>query len=219
MPNFAEQLEATVATLARPLRPEDGEPEASLANAEEHLGVRLPQVLRDYHLLSGRFDRFNRSHNRLLRPDEWFLDGGKLVFLEENQGVVYWGVDATLSPGEYSPVYQGPNIQGQPTEWYLEHENLSEFLLVHLHLQAVWGGYDFMGGAGISIPALEEFLVGWTFSGQVNELRAYDRKGGAACVLEEGGEESQLYFGGWTEQDFESIESDLRRVGVKIEHY
>ena len=98
MQDFPERLRATFATLARPLTPGDGEPETNIAGAEDRLGLKLPSVLRAYYRLAGRFDQFNRAHNRLLRPEEWSVDGGKLVFLEENQCVVFWGVEASRSP-------------------------------------------------------------------------------------------------------------------------
>ena len=93
------------------------------------------------------------------------MDGGKLVFLEENQCVVFWGVEAGKSPDDDPPVYQGQNVRGQPTEWYLDHELLPEFLIVMLHLQAVWGGYDFLGGSEIKSDAQVKFLTGWTAAG------------------------------------------------------
>jgi hypothetical protein len=217
MPTFSQRLESTFATLARPLTPEDGEPEPSVAQAEARLGLRLPSVLRSYYLLAGRYDRFNRAHNRLLRPEKWPVDGGKLVFLEENQWVLSWGVEASRSPDDDPPVYQGPNIRGRPTEWHLEHERCSEFLLVMLHLQAVWGGYDFIGGSDITPEALPRFLTDWTPAGRVKELMAFHREGGAACVLEGAGS-LQLYFGGRTERDFEAIEADLEAAGVGLDH-
>jgi hypothetical protein len=218
MPTFSERLESTFAMLARPLAPDDGLPEAIVSEAEARLGLKLPAVLRAYLLMAGRFDQFNLAHNRLLRPEKWFLDGGKLVFLEENQGVVSWGVEASHSPDDDTPVYQAPNVRGQPTEWYLEHETCSEFLLVTLHLQAVWGGYRFVGWTDIMPAALEKFLVGWSPAGRVNELVAYSREGGAACVLEGVGL-SQLYVGGWTERDFARIKADNVEVGVEIDDY
>jgi hypothetical protein len=145
------------------------------------------------------------------------VDGGKLVFLEENQCVVVWGVEATTSPEDDPPVYQGTIIRGRPTEWYLEHERCSEFLLVMLHLQAVWGGYKFLGGSDIDSEALEKFLTGWTPVGLVSGLLAFCREGRAACVIQDGGP-SQLYVGGRTERDFEAIEAELEAAGVALDH-
>ena len=134
MDSFAERLKSTIATLIRPLTPEDGLSKASMADAESRLGLRLPTVLREYYLLAGRFDKFNRAHNELRRPEEWAVDGGKLVFLEENQCVVFWGVEAVTSPEDDPPVYQAQNIRERPTEWYQEHKRCSEFLIVMLSI-------------------------------------------------------------------------------------
>jgi hypothetical protein len=218
MDRFAERLKSTFATLVRPLTPEDGQPEASISVAESRLGLRLPAVLREYYLLAGRFDRFNRAHNELRRPEEWSADGGKLVFLEENQCVVFWGVDAVTSPDDDPPVYQAENLRGRPTEWYLEHERCSEFLIVMLHFQAVLGGYEFLGGSDITSEALGKFLTGWAPAGSVNRLLAFHRQGGAACVLE-GGVPSQLHVGGRTEREFELIEAELKAVGVDLDRF
>jgi hypothetical protein len=215
---FAERLKSTFATLVRPLTPEDGESEASISVAEARLALRLPAVLREYYLLAGRFDRFNRAHNELRRPDEWSVDGDKLVFLDENQYVVSWGVDAGTSPDDDPPIYQAENVQGRQTEWFVEHEPCSEFLIVMLHLQAAWGGYEFLGWSEIESESLTKFLTGWTSTGSVKELLAFNRPGGAACVLKSGAS-SQLYVEGRTEQDFELIENELKAVGVELDHF
>jgi hypothetical protein len=215
MENFAERLKSTFATLVRPLTPEDGQPEAIISVAEARLGLRLPAVLREYYLLAGRLDRFNRAYNQFLRPEEWSVDGGKLVFLEENQCVVFWGVEVGTVPEDDPPVYQAENVRGQPTEWYLEHKRCSEFLIVMLHLQAVWAGYDFLGGSSITSEALTKFLIGWTSAGSVNELLAFNREGAAACVLESK-DSSQLYAGGRTERDFELIDPQQGSLAVIV---
>jgi hypothetical protein len=60
-------------------------------------------------------------------------------------------------------------------------------------------------------------VAGWTPAGRVNELRAFGREGGAACVLEGEGS-AQLYVGGRTARDFEAIEAELEAVGVDLDH-
>jgi hypothetical protein len=219
MTGFTERLASLFAVLVRPLTMADGESEISISEGESRLGLRLPAVLRDYYRLAGRFDRFNRAHNRLLRPEEWSVDGGKLVFLDENQRVVVWGVKASRSPADDPPVYQGTIIRQQPTEWYREHKRCSEFLLVMLHLQAVWGGYKFLGGSDIASEPLEKFLTRWTPVGRVNEMLALCREGAAACVFKGKGEgSSQLYVGGRTERDFDVIVTELEALGVAMNH-
>ena len=214
--SFSERLQSTFATLVRPLMADDGEPETRISAVEARLGLRLPAVLREYYLLAGRFDRFNRAHNELRRPEDWSVDGGKLVFLEENQCVVFWGIELGTSPEDDPPVYQAENVRGQPVEWFLEHERCSEFLIVMLHLQAVWGGYEFLGGSEIKREALAKFLTGWIAAGTINRLSAFNREGAASCVVEDK-DSLQLYVGGRTEQEFGLIKAELKTVGVELE--
>ncbi len=216
--SFSERLKSTFATLVRLLMPEDGEPETGVSAVEARLGFRLPAVLREYYLLAGRFDRFNRAHNELRRPGDWAVESGKLVFLEENQCVVFWGVDMGTSPEDDPPVYQAENVRGRPVKWFLEHQRCSEFLIVMLHLQAVWGGYEFLGGSAAKQEAMTKFLTGWTAAGTVNQLSAFNREGAAACVVEDSNS-LQLYVGGQTEQEFELIRAELEAVGVELEHF
>ncbi len=215
--SFAEWLKTTFATLVRPLMPDDGEPETGISAVEARLKLRLPAVLREYYLLAGRFDRFNRAHNELRRPGDWTVEGGKLVFLEENQCVVFWGVEASTLPEDDPPVHQAENIRGRPAEWFLEHERCSEFLIVMLHLQAVWGGYEFLGGSEVKQEAVTKFLNGWTAAGTVNQLSAFNREGAAACIIQDKNS-LQLYVGGRTEREFEFIRAALEEVGVELEH-
>ena len=216
--SFTERLKTTFATLARPLMPDDGEPEKGISAMESRLGLRLPAVLREYYRLAGKFDRFNRAYNELRRPGDWTVEGGKLVFLEENQCVVFWGVEAGALPEDDPPVYQAENVRGRPTEWFLEHERCSEFLIVMLHLQAVWGGYEFLGGSKIKRGALTKFLTAWTSAGTVNQLSAFNREGAAACVLEVK-RSLHLYVGGRTEREFALIRAELEAAGVELEHF
>ena len=215
---FAERLKSTFATLIRPLTPEDGESEADFGRRSPSRLAVASRYSGSTSLLAGRFDRFNRAHNELRRPDEWSVDGDKLVFLDENQYVVSWGVDAGTSPDDDPPIYQAENVQGRQTEWFVEHEPCSEFLIVMLHLQAAWGGYEFLGGSEIESESLTKFLTGWTSTGSVKELLAFNRPGGAACVLKSGRLVAVVRRGSHGTR-FELIENELKAVGVELDHF
>jgi hypothetical protein len=183
MSGFATGYADLFAELGSPLASRDGCADSRIAAAEKRLGIRAPRSLRDYYLVAGRERRFNQIHNRLLPPDEWFVDQGRLVFMEENQVVVYWGVEATSSPADDPPVFQG--IRAKTIEWHREHDTCSEFLMVMLH----WHGT--MGGARkhIAWTSVPKRLVNrldrkWVFAGEVNKMRAYHRNGQAVCFLE-----------------------------------
>lgn len=63
---------------------------------------------------------------------------GKIVFLEENQGVCYWATDAQ------SKVYQTTDLDDP--DWYEEDpSDLEEFLRITLYYQMAQGGYPFCG--------------------------------------------------------------------------
>src|SRR5262245_45041251 len=125
MANFKELYRSAFENLGRPLISKDAIPARWILKAESDLGVNVPKALCDYYLVAGRESQFNRFQNRLLRPDEWFVDKGRLVFFEENQVVVVWGISATPRQTEDPPVEQGVN--GETIEWYPEHENSSVF--------------------------------------------------------------------------------------------
>jgi hypothetical protein len=157
----------------------DGCSETQVAAAEADLGIRVPTAIRAYFLLCGLETFLNQAHNHLLLPSEWFLDGGRLVFLAENQNVVVWG--AELGERLEDPlILQGVN--GDDIDWHPEHEKASEFLIVMLHWQAV------MGGLGRTRSAIvdREFsarLSDWRYAGEINAMRAYSRDGVALCWL------------------------------------
>ena len=52
----------------------------------------------------------------------------------------------------------------------------------------------------------------------MNELRAFNREGGAACVIEGEGSRS-CTSGGGPKREFEVIEAELEAVGVEIDQF
>jgi hypothetical protein len=213
--SFSSQYRQAIEALARPPTSDDGTPVEEIADGERRLGTQLPSALREYYLVAGRFDRLNRAHNRLYPPHDWFADAGKLVFMEENQEVAYWGVPITDDPEDDPPVLQGVNVSDQPIEWYPEDGRCAEFLLVMLHWQAVCGGMPATGGADIRPAILPRIRASWRSVGEVGGVLALARDGGAVCVHGEG-EALQLFAGGRTEDDFRSITAELARLDVTL---
>jgi hypothetical protein len=104
----------------------DGLPPGELSSAEERLHLKLPRALADYYLLAGGLD-LNRQHNRLYPPSALAIMDQKLIFMEENQAVVLWGMElhelSLLDP----TVFQACN--SLPLEWYSEEPPFSDFIL------------------------------------------------------------------------------------------
>lgn len=113
--------------LGEPPGPDDGLGDEAVREALERTGLVIPAALFDYYSLAG-CHWINSNHNRLypIEKLEWMED--KLVFMEENQCVGFWGIPKA-NLGETDPVvWQGVN--GKPVEWYPEGYRLSRFLMV-----------------------------------------------------------------------------------------
>jgi len=118
---YASELEQI---LQRKLSRSDGIPLQDIANCEERLRTRLPIALREYYVMAGKLD-INVEHNRLYTPRQLKNWRGKLVFMEENQNVVFWAVD--IDDSADPEVLQACNEM--PLRWYPEECTLSRFLL------------------------------------------------------------------------------------------
>jgi hypothetical protein len=95
---------------------------------EHHL--ILPLGLVEYYAVAGQHP-INSEHNRLLPIEEIFWLGDKLVFMEENQWVGYWGI-ARHDLAQPNPiVWQG--INQETVDWYEEEYKLSQFLMAMWH--------------------------------------------------------------------------------------
>src|SRR5215469_17604831 len=86
-------------------QPSDGMPEPELARLERKLQLRLPAVLRSFYLLAGRNKVIMRAHNRFLAAPK--IRNNALVFLEENQKVMFWGIFLQYLNKTDPPVQQG----------------------------------------------------------------------------------------------------------------
>jgi len=214
--SYSTKYRQVIEALAKPLTSEDGVPAAEITAGEHRIGVRLPSALREYYLLAGRLDQLNRAHNRLYSARDWFVDAGKLAFMEENQAVVFWGIPINDNTDEDPPVLQGVNVSDQPIEWHPEHGRCSEFLVLMLHWQACCGGMSFTGGADISSLALRRIRAEWRFVGEMGGMLVFARDGVAICVIGEG-EALQLIAGGSTEHDFNLVRTELARIDVKLD--
>jgi hypothetical protein len=112
--------------LGAPLKESEGLGDEAVARALERRRLTVPRALADYYAVAGRHP-INREHNRLLPiarlqwHDDW------LVFMEENQNVVVWGM-ARADVGSSNPmVWQCSNAE--PPQWFAEDYRLSQFLM------------------------------------------------------------------------------------------
>ncbi|ARU03675.1 hypothetical protein CCO03_02320 [Comamonas serinivorans] len=131
--------------LGRALQPGDGLPAAEVDAAVARLaaqGFAVPPALRQLHLRLGRCAPLMQHFNRFLAPADWQLDQGRLVFLDENQGVCVWQVDAD------GQVWMGVDDTVHP-----EALRLDDFLAVLMPYQLAQGGWPCC--ADTVLPAAE----------------------------------------------------------------
>jgi hypothetical protein len=109
-----------------PPKPSDGlgDEEVRLRLSQIHLVI--PTSLFDYYSVAGRH-WINQDHNRLRPIEQLEWMGDRLVFLEENQWVAYWGIPKEDLKTADPAVWQGVNCT--PLEWCRENLCLSRFLM------------------------------------------------------------------------------------------
>ncbi len=209
---FSDGYRAVFSDFGYPLTEKSAGSPGLLEQAEARLGVRVPTALRDYYLVAGRERRFNSAHNRFLPPTRWEINQKRLVFMEENQSVVLWGVSTRNPDSEDPPVSQG--INDDPIAWSPEHRKCSVWVRVMLHYQAVCGGFRHLGGGEAPDPTFYRFEKrGWTFHGEVNSLRAYSRPNQVVCLMLSNDlpftSQSSVMVGGKTRRDLQAIATEL----------
>jgi hypothetical protein len=88
--------------------------------------LTLPRALVEYYALAGNHP-INTQHNRLYSIAQLVWMDDRLVFMEENQEVVYWGIARDDLKTANPIVWQGVN--GTPLEWHAEDYRLHQFLM------------------------------------------------------------------------------------------
>jgi hypothetical protein len=179
MTDFSTQYRQIFADLGVTLGPREEIDATVLALAEQRLGIRVPDALRAYFAVSGGEQRFNQAHNSLLSPEQWFVDTGRLVFLAENQSVVFWGVVAVDDRPD-PPVDQGVN--DETIAWYPEHPSCSGFLMAMLCWQAAMGGFGRTWSAAVTEHFRGKLIDSWRRVGSFERLEAFVRDGVVLCL-------------------------------------
>lgn len=108
-----------------PLKPTHGMSDAEI---EEQLpdNVVLPVALREYYRMLGRHP-INATYNWLRPVDQLEVVRGKVVFLDENQEVVMWGIATKDQLAEDPTVFQAA-LGFDEIRWYSERKSFTAFL-------------------------------------------------------------------------------------------
>ena len=213
--NFQKFYRSTYARLGFPLRAKDGLALKSIRAAERNIGVKLPKALTDYYLVAGRERTLNNAFNFLRHPSEWEVHSKRLIFMEENQCAVVWGIKGGSVPGNDPAVYQSQIVDGEPRAWHTEQIKCSNFLVFALHLQSAYGGGMPLAASATAKQSLAVTLnKHWHFGGEVGGMRAYSRENQAVCFSKWRGffdEDAtwRVFAGAQTKDGLDSIARDL----------
>jgi len=131
---IAEQI------LGRSLLSEEGIQESVLLEEEKRLNIQIPSILCELYLNVGNNVLFIDGFNHFAQMNELFVKDNKLVFLQENQSVMYWAVDLT----DLKTVYQttNQNFDGA-VEWFKEDVAIDRFIEMMLYFQCVMSDESF----------------------------------------------------------------------------
>jgi len=108
------------------LQPSDGLGDDAVQTKLVEYRLTLPEALIDYYALAGQHP-INVKHNQLLPIEQIKWMGSKLMFMEENQWVVYWAIDESDVNNPNPVVWQGTNSDA--IDWYEEQYKLNQFLM------------------------------------------------------------------------------------------
>jgi len=111
--------------LGRAWSASDGLPEKEVKKAEARLGVPLPKSLRSFYLSVGAVADLCSIHNVIFRPKDLEIEDDYLLFMDENQSVVTWGIKRVDLKKTDPEVWQRNN-SSEP--WYAETKGVIELL-------------------------------------------------------------------------------------------
>lgn len=153
--------------LGRALTNQDGIEQTVLDETEQRLGQALPVALQRLYQTVGKVPQFMSAFQLFALPEQLHIKDNLLVFLEENQGVCYWGVDP-----------QGRVLQCDEdgSSYDLEFD-LSSFLELMLYYQVAQGA-EYSYCSNLLDQELAELYQqdGWKQVGNYDDLVIYQLK-------------------------------------------
>lgn len=121
-PWYVEQFRSR---LSEPLVDADGIADEEVDAALN--GRSIPAAMRAYYRVAGNH-WLNTNHNHLRSLSELEAISDHLVFMDENQNVVQWGIPAVDVTSEDPVVFQGQYCD-ERYEWYAESRTFSRFMI------------------------------------------------------------------------------------------
>ena len=139
--------------LGRDPDPTEGFGEEELVRTESLLGGKIPSELREFYRLAGRSGTLMEGFNSFARPHELREADGRVLFLEENQGVCLWG---------YATEDSGAMVHMLADDAWSPESKMGVFLPMMLYYQCAQGGYEHCGLTGLGDDEITALLsVEW----------------------------------------------------------
>jgi hypothetical protein len=104
----------------------DGLSKKIIADAESRLEIKFPPAMKGFYLSLGNAADFCSIHNFISHPKDVVFDEGYLMFMDENQSVVSWGIKKRDLDKSDPKVWQRNN---GAERWYSERKTFSELLI------------------------------------------------------------------------------------------
>lgn len=112
--------------LGTPLTPTDGLGDESVESRLAERDLQIPRALFDYYSTVG-YHWINRKEHRLRPIEELDWYESWLVFMDDDQGLVSWGIQKQDLSDPDPVVWQG--ILGEEIDWIKDDATLSHFLI------------------------------------------------------------------------------------------
>jgi hypothetical protein len=109
----------------REWKQDDGFKDDQIIKAENRLGITFSKSLREFYSTIGNVEELTKIHNKILRPESVYIEDGYLIFMEENQGVVSWGIKIEENSLPDPIIWQRNNTE---FTWYSEELNMVKLL-------------------------------------------------------------------------------------------
>jgi hypothetical protein len=210
---FADRYRALFDLLGFQLQTSDAVQPESLENLNLE-GLVLPKAVHDYLLVAGNEVVLNRADSRLLSSSQIFVDAGRIVFMEDNLPLLYWGV---MPNGSENPIVeQGLIDPGKPLTWFEGQANCAEFFEVMLCWQASYGrGMKFCAQAKVTANFQTKLNSSFRAVGRIWELFAFARAGCALVFLEWHDDRFTVFAGFATEEIQTAVGAELGLVWLE----
>ena len=191
--------------LARSITVDDGIDLSAIESVERELNIKIPAALLEYYKAIGKISEIDDGHNHFIAPRRDNSNENVFVFLEENQGVCYWGFDINSTDKDNPEVLT--KLSNDESEWTWTNLRLHDFIIENIYLQLAWGGFEYSSRLDSGIDRVIE-IVDRTWEKVVDrdELRIWYKDGMLISYLE-GADE--LMGAARAESGFERMEKEF----------